>query len=257
MITLTTDFGLKDSYVAEMKGVILSINPEAKLIDISHGVEKFDVRMGAFILASAAPYFSKGTIHLAVVDPGVGTVRRAVLVQTKQAFFVGPDNGLLMIAAKSQGIEHVYELANFNFRLPGVSTTFHGRDIFAPAAAYLDSGVKPKEFGPEITDLLTPKFAAVTRKNSSLCGEVLHVDDFGNIVTNIAGKELSKVKTIKVNLADCQFETTLTNTYGEAKEKSPIAVVGSHGFLEIALNKGSVVEKFKVQSGDAVTLTFS
>ena len=164
MITLTSDFGLKDPYVAEMKGVILTINPNATIIDITHDVEKFDIRMGAFMLASAAPYFSKGTVHLAVVDPGVGTERRAILVQTKQGFFVGPDNGVLMLAAKNQGIEHTYELSNPKFMLPKVSATFHGRDIFAPAAAYLDIGVKPAEFGPEITDAVMPEFTRVKRE---------------------------------------------------------------------------------------------
>ena len=164
MITLTSDFGLKDPYVAEMKGVILTINPNATIIDITHDVEKFDIRMGAFMLASAAPYFPKGTVHLAVVDPGVGTERRAILVQTKQGFFVGPDNGVLMLAAKNQGIEHIYELSNPKFMLPKVSATFHGRDIFAPAAAYLDIGVKPAEFGPEITDAVMPEFVHVKRR---------------------------------------------------------------------------------------------
>ena len=118
MITLTSDFGLKDPYVAEMKGVILSINPNASIVDITHGVEKFNIRMGAFMLASAAPYFPKGTVHLAVVDPGVGTERRAILVQTKQGFFVGPDNGILMIAAQNSGIEHTHELTNPKFMVP-------------------------------------------------------------------------------------------------------------------------------------------
>ena len=163
-------------------------------MDVSHGVDKFNVRMGAFMLASAAPYFPKGTIHLAVVDPGVGTERRAILVQTKQGFFVGPDNGVLMLAAQAQGIEHVYELANPKFMLRRVSCTFHGRDIFAPAAAYLDKGVDPKEFGPEITDAVAPKFAAVERKDSSLFGEVLHVDGFGNVITNIAQNEVSTLR---------------------------------------------------------------
>ena len=120
--------------------------------------------MGAFMLASAAPYFPKGTVHLAVVDPGVGTERHAILVQTKQGFFVGPDNGVLMLAAKNQGIEHTYELSNPKFMLPKVSATFHGRDIFAPAAAYLDIGVKPAEFGPEIADVVMPEFARVKRE---------------------------------------------------------------------------------------------
>jgi S-adenosylmethionine hydrolase len=257
MITLTTDFGLEDPYVAEMKGIILSINADAKLIDVSHGVEKFDVRMGAFTLASAAPYFPKGTVHLVVVDPGVGTGRRAVLVHTKQAFFVGPDNGLLMLAAKSQSIQHIYELVNPMYRLPKISSTFHGRDIFAPAAAYLDKGVKPSEFGPEITDPITPKFAAMTRKNNSLRGEVLHIDRFGNVVTNIAEKEINNVKTIKLKLPDCPLEAIFAKTYGEVKPEDPVALIGSHGFLEIAINKGSAAKMFNVHLGDAVTITFS
>ena len=166
MITLTSDFGLKDPYVAEMKGVILTINPKATLIDITHEVEKFNVRMAAFMLASAAPYFPKGTVHLAVVDPGVGTQRRAIIVQTKKGFFVGPDNGVLILAAQNQGIEHVYELANPKFMLPKVSSTFHGRDIFAPAAAHLDIGVQPSDFGPEIKDPVKPEFA--NQKNRGL-----------------------------------------------------------------------------------------
>ena len=142
MITLTSDFGLKDPYVAEMKGAILTINPKATTIDVTHDVEKFNIREGAFMLASAAPYFPKGTVHLVVVDPGVGTERRAILIETKLGFFVGPDNGVLVLAAKNQGIKHIYQLTNPKFTLPNISGTFHGRDIFAPAAAHLDRGVK-------------------------------------------------------------------------------------------------------------------
>ncbi|HSV49360.1 MAG TPA: SAM-dependent chlorinase/fluorinase, partial [Candidatus Acidoferrales bacterium] len=168
MITLTTDFGLKDPYVAEMKGVILTINPKAGIVDISHLVDKYSVRMGAFILASAAPYFPKGTVHVAVVDPGVGTERRAILIETKQAYFVGPDNGVLMLAAQAQGIKHIYELSNPKFMLSMVSSTFHGRDIFAPASTHLDKGIKPQEFGAEITNPVTPKFVNVEHKNGFL-----------------------------------------------------------------------------------------
>jgi S-adenosylmethionine hydrolase len=182
MITLTTDFGLKDPYVAEMKGAILTINPKATIVDLSHGVNKFDVRVGAFMLASATPYFPEGTVHLAVIDPGVGTERRAIVVQTKRSFFVGPDNGVLMLAAKKEGVKQIHQLTNPKFMLPQVSSTFHGRDIFAPAAAYLDQGVQAKEFGPEITDVVTPKFAAVEHRGDVLVGEVLDVDDFGNVI---------------------------------------------------------------------------
>jgi S-adenosylmethionine hydrolase len=255
MITLTSDFGLKDPYVAEMKGAILTINPNANIIDITHGVEKFNIRMGAFMLASAVPYFPKGTVHLAVVDPGVGTERRAILVQTKQGFFVGPDNGILILAAQNQGIEHMYQLDNPKFMLPKVSSTFHGRDVFAPAAAHLDKGLKPSEFGPEINDATTPEFASVKRRNGSLIGEVLHVDGFGNLITNINQNEMAQAKTVNVKLQNLSLNLTFGKTYAHAKPQQPIALIGSHGFLEIALNQDSAAEKFHAKAGDKIEVT--
>src|SRR4030066_406520 len=129
MITLTTDFGLKDSYTAEMKAVILGICPHAVIVDITNEIAKFNVRMGAYVLASATPYFPKGTIHVVVVDPGVGTRRRSLLIQTKQGFFVGPDNGVLLLAAEKQGVTSIHEITNTKLMLPHVSNTFHGRDV--------------------------------------------------------------------------------------------------------------------------------
>jgi S-adenosyl-L-methionine hydrolase (adenosine-forming) len=255
MITLTSDFGLTDHYVAEMKGVILTINPHANIIDLTHGVEKFSIRIGAFMLASAAPYFPKGTVHLAVVDPDVGTERRAVLIQTKQGFFVGPDNGILMLAAQNQGIEHIYDLSNHKFMLPKVSSTFHGRDIFAPAAAHLDMGVEPSEFGPEITDAVTPEYASVKRRNNVLIGEVLHIDGFGNVITNIKQAQILQAKAAHVKLGDSSLDLAFGKTYAQAKPQEPIALIGSHGFVEIALNQASVAEKFQLKSGDKVEIT--
>jgi S-adenosyl-L-methionine hydrolase (adenosine-forming) len=252
MITLTSDFGYEDPYAAEMKGVILTINPNANIIDITHGVEKFNIRIGAFMLASAVPYFLKGTVHLAVVDPGVGTERRAILVQTKQGFFVGPDNGILILAAQIQGIEHTYELTNPKFMLSKVSCTFHGRDVFAPAAAHLDRGVKPSEFGPEIRDPVVPEFASVKRKNDSLIGEVLHVDGFGNLITNISPREIAQSKRVNVKLQNLSQNLTFVKTYALAKPQQPLALIGSHGFLEIALNQGSAAEKFHAMAGDKI-----
>jgi S-adenosyl-L-methionine hydrolase (adenosine-forming) len=252
MITLTSDFGYEDPYVAEMKGVILTINPNANIIDITHGVEKFNIRMGAFMLASAEPYFLRGTVHLAVVDPGVGTERRAILVQTKQGFFVGPDNGILILAAQCQGIEHTYELTNPKFMLSKVSCTFHGRDIFAPAAAHLDIGVKPSEFGPEIRDPVVPEFASVKRKNGSLIGEVLHVDGFGNLITNISSREIAQSQRVNVKLQNLSQNLTFVKTYALAKPQQPLALIGSHGFLEIALNHGSAAAKFHSVAGDKI-----
>lgn len=252
MITLTSDFGLSDPYVAQMKAVILTIMPSATLVDITHDIDQFNIRMGAFMLASAAPYFPKGTVHLAVVDPGVGTARRAIMVQTREAFFVGPDNGLLMLAAINQGIEHVYELSNTKFMLPKVSDTFHGRDIFAPASAYLATGIAPSEFGAEVTNPIKPSFTKIKKDHCALIGEVLHIDRFGNVITNISGTEADRAKTAKVKLPKTSLNTVLSQTYAEVKPKEAIVLVGSHGFLEIALNQGSAAEAFGVNTGDTV-----
>lgn len=252
MITFTSDFGLKDTYVAEMKGVILTLNPKATLIDITHSIEKFNIRMGAFMLSSAAPYFPVGTVHLAVVDPGVGTERRSVLVQTKRAFFVGPDNGVLLLAARNQGIQHIYKLSNPKFMMSNVSNTFQGRDIFAPAAAHLDLGVEPSAFGPEITDSVTLDFSKVIKEKGLLLGEILHVDDFGNIITNITQNEIAQTKIVNLKLQNQPLNLAFGKTYAQAKPREPIALIGSHGFLEIALNQGSAAKKFQVKAGDKI-----
>jgi S-adenosylmethionine hydrolase len=256
--TLTTDFGLQDPYAAEMKAAILNICSNAVIVDITHEITKFNIRMGAYVLASAVPYFSEGSVHVAVVDPGVGTQRRPIVIQTKQGFLVGPDNGLLVLVAEKQTIIRVHELANPRFMLPKVSNTFHGRDIFAPAAAHLLNGAKPAEFGPEIREAAKPAFANVSRRNSVLVGEVLHVDGFGNIITNINEKELehSSVKgAVSVELAGYKLKLKFCKAYGETKPREPLALIGSHGFLEIALNQGNAAAKFKTKAGDQVTMT--
>jgi hypothetical protein len=259
---LLSDFGLKDPYVPEMKAVILTICPDAQIIDISHSIEKFNVRMGAFVLASVAPYSPAGTVHVAVVDPGVGTERRALLVQTKRAFYIGPDNGLLMLAAQKGGIIHTYAITNSEFMLPTVSSTFHGRDVFAPAAAHLLSGVSPKQFGPEISDFEVPRFAKPTRQTGRLVGEVLHVDDFGNIITNISEEDLSKArmktgKTLAVDMKNEHLKVNLCRTYGDAAPKSVLMLVDSHGFLELAVNQGNASRRFRVNAGDTVHVSLT
>ena len=256
MITLMSDFGLKDPYVAEMKGVILNINPKATLIDITHDVEKFNLRMAALTLASAAPYFPNGTVHLAVVDPGVGNQRRAILIQTKKSFFVGPDNGILILAAQKQGIKHTYQLINPKLMLPKISFTFHGRDIFAPAAAYLAKGLQPGEFGPEIEDPVEPEFAKVKQKNGSLIAEVMHIDGFGNIITNINEKDIGnhQTKIVNVELPNISLKLAFAKTYAQAKLQEAIVLIGSHSFLEIALNQGNAAEKLHAKAGDKIVV---
>ncbi len=258
MITLTTDFGLKDPYVAEMKAIIFDLCPNAVIVDITHEIAKFNIRMGAYMLATAVPYFPEGSIHVGVVDPGVGTLRRPIVIQTRQGFFIGPDNGLLVLAAEKQGITRIHELTNPRFMLPKVSHTFHGRDVFAPVAAHLMNGVQPQEFGPEILKVVQPEFAKVTKRNGLLIGEVLHVDGFGNVITNINEKEVAQghVKgEVNVELAGCKLKLKLRRAYGEAEPREPLALIGSHGFLEISINQGNAAKRFKTKAGDRVTIS--
>ncbi|MEM2970844.1 MAG: SAM-dependent chlorinase/fluorinase [Candidatus Bathyarchaeia archaeon] len=257
IITLTTDFGLKDPYVAEIKAVILGISPNTTIVDITHNVEKFNVRMGAYILACASQYFPKGTIHVAVVDPNVGTERRAVLVQTEHAFYIGPDNGVLALTLKNQKIKHVYEIKNKQFMMPKISNTFHGRDVFAPVAAHLANGTPSEKFGPEIGEIVTPRFARVVRRRDVLVGEVLHVDDFGNVITNFGEKELKRVDVkdaVEVELRNARLRLRFCRFYAEVEPQKPLALIGSHNFLEIAVNQGDAAENFKIKAGDKVKL---
>ena len=169
------------------------------------------------------------------MDPGVGTERRAIVVQTQQAFFVGPDNGLLMLAAQ-QGIKHIYELSNSKIRLPKVSSTFHGRDIFAPAATYIDNGISVAEFGSEISQPLAPKFVSIQNINGIITGQILYVDSFGNAITNIPSGSIQS-QTVKVGLPKGVLTLLLRETCAQVNPKKAVALVGSHGFLELALNK--------------------
>lgn len=251
LITLTSDFSLVDSYVAQMKGVILSINPSTIIVDITHEIEKFNIQTGAFMLASAASCFPKGTIHVAVVDPGVGTKRRAIMIQTKQGYFVGPDNGVLILAAERQGITSIHELTNPKYMLPEISGTFHGRDVFAPAAAYLEKGVKPARFGPKVEEPVRPQFVQVKHEKGSLICRVLHVDTFGNIITNLKKADIPS-ETLNIELQDTSLRLRLKKTYGETKPKDTMALIGSHGFLEIAVNRGNAAKKYQAKMGTEV-----
>lgn len=255
IITLTTDFGLKDPYVAEMKAVILNIKPDVRIVDLTHEIEKFNVKMGGYVLASAAPYFPKDTIHVVVVDPGVGTKRKPIIIKTKKAYYIGPDNGILILAARKQGITSIYEISNRKLMLPRVSNTFHGRDIFAPAAAHLAKGVELSEFGPEIHEFTIPEFAKILRRKNKVVGEILHVDGFGNIITNFRGKELLKIgDVVCMELKDRQMKMKVCASYADVKPGEPLAIIGSHDFLEISINQGNASEEFSVKAGDRITI---
>ena len=257
IITLTTDLGLKDPYVAEMKAVILRICPNATIIDISHEIEKFNIRMGAYFLASASPYFPRNTIHVTVVDPGVGTKRRPLFIQTRQGFYVGPDNGVLALAAKTQGMKHIYEISNRKLMMPKISSTFHGRDILAPAAAHLANGTSPKKFGPEIDKIATPRFAKIIKEQDKLVGEVIHIDSFGNIITNFGQEELKSMNikdAVNVKLKNIKIKLKFCKSYAEVEPQNPLAIIGSHNFLEFSVNQGNAAQTFKIKMGEKITL---
>ncbi len=256
IFTLTTDFGLKDVYASEIKATILSFYSTAQIVDITHQVKKFDVRSGAYMLASAAPYFPKGTIHIAVVDPDVGSQRRPLIIHTKWGFFVGPDNGLMILAAENQGIKEVREITSRHLMLPYVSETFHGRDIFAPAAAHLANGVDLEEFGPKVTDLIRPTFTKLIKEKGRIEGEILHVDDFGNIITNIKYDEFNCLgkDLLQIELAQHKLQLKLSKTYTTGKAQQLLLLIGSHGYMEIAINQGNAANKLQVKPGDKIYL---
>lgn len=255
IISLLSDFDTKDPYVAEMKAVILSISPQTRIIDLTHSITKFDIRMGAYVLASAAPYFPSGTVHVAVVDPSVGTRRRPIIVETKRSLYVGPDNGLLMLAANKEHIKNVYTIDNPNYMLPQVSNTFHGRDIFAPAAAHLTQGNKPSTFGEAIHDYVVPEFTKPATRDGELWGKILHVDDFGNVISNIAAEDLKKMgfregDCLVVMLGNKTLSVKFCSAYGEVSAGAPLALIGGGNFLEVAVNMGNASEVFGAKAGE-------
>ena len=259
VITLLTDFGLKDSYVAEMKAVILSICPKASIVDISHDVEPYNIRMAAYLLARSVKFFPKGTVHVAVVDPTVGSSRRPIIVEAKNAFLVGPDNGVLMFAAEKLGLKSVYKIENKDFMLPNISKTFHGRDIFSPIAAYLSLGMSPSSLGEKIQDFIVLKLFKVNIADDEVRGSIVHIDSFGNIITCIEKEHLDNIgigygDTLDVVLGDNTMRIKLLPAYGYVKPGEFLAVINSEGFFEIAANMSNAALKLGVKVGDPVII---
>jgi S-adenosyl-L-methionine hydrolase (adenosine-forming) len=253
IITLTTDFGTKDWFVGSMKGVILSIQPEAAVTDITHDVSTGDIRGGAFALAASYPFFPRGTIHLAVVDPGVGSDRPAIVVQTADYLFIGPDNGVLSWALRQEQIKAIRKLENERFFLRSVSHTFHGRDIFAPVAAHLSKGVPMEKLGPAQPQLVTFPWPKPQRTRREVTGEVLYIDRFGNAITNIRSEFLDGFdrESCRVMLRR-KAVARLKRYYEQVPPGQAACVSSSSGFLEIAVNGGSAAQRFKLKVGDPV-----
>jgi S-adenosylmethionine hydrolase len=256
IITLTTDFGTADHYTGAMKGVILGICPTAQIVDITHQVRPFEISDGAFTIAQASPYFPKKTIHVVVVDPGVGSSRRPLVAEVAGQYFIAPDNGVLSMifgGAKPQ----VRHLTNHRYFLDPVSRTFHGRDVFAPVAAHLAKGIPPSRFGPKIQDHLHLNFAAPVRSGKrAWAGAILKVDRFGNLITNLHVHELTGVNTRPFELkVGSQVIKRLALTFTECEPGELFVVIGSSGYLEVATNQGSAMSLLGCDAGSPVELT--
>lgn len=251
VITILSDFGLADGYTAAMKGVILGLAPAAVLVDVTHLVARHDVIGGAYVLATSAPYFPRGTVHLVVVDPGVGSSRAAVAVRTPSAWFVGPDNGVL-VRAVGERVEEVVEIHEVPGRGGPQSATFHGRDLFAPAAAHLCLGRPMGALGPERSGLEPLPVPGLTRDDEGLAGEIIHIDHFGNAVSNIPSGDLPSDRGgLVVEVAGAVI-SGVARTYSDVEPGTVCALVGSDELLEVAVTEGSAAERLGLTRGDAV-----
>ncbi len=255
VITLTTDFGSRDWFVGAMKGVIASVDPNAKVVDITHDLAPGDIRRGAFVLAAGYYCFPRGTVHVAVIDPGVGSARPAIAVETNNYHFVGPDNGLLSWALRNETIHRVCRLENSRYwRLP-VSQTFHGRDIFAPVAAHLSLGVPIQSLGPAGDDFIRLPWPAPTADLREIRGEVMCVDHFGNAISNISASNLPVNSMVDARIAvrgHAAFR--LAACYQAVKAGRPLGIIGSSGFLEIAVNAGHAAKRLRLKPGSSIVV---
>jgi S-adenosylmethionine hydrolase len=252
LVTLSTDFGAASPYVAAMKGVLLGVNRDARLLDLSHSLPPQNIRHAAYFLAQAVPYFPDNTLHVCVVDPGVGSERAILYAEAGSQRLLAPDNGCLTEVLKVLGgPTQIRRLTEQKFWRKSISSTFHGRDIFAPAAGHLSHGLNPAELGPEVTDMVQLELPQPRRGESWLEGEVAFVDDFGNLISNVP-----------VEMLPSKFEVTVgdqnirhyVRSYAEAKPGELIALISSDGHLEIALVNGNAAHKLRADSGTAVTV---
>ena len=243
VITLLTDFGTADYFVGAVKGAILSVNPNIIIVDITHEIPAQNIEAGAFLLLSAYKIFPPRTIHVAVVDPGVGSSRRPIIVATNDQFFVGPDNGLFTYIYDREPSHRTFHVTASEYFRPNPSSTFHGRDIFAPVAGALSTGIQPEHFGPEITDTVRlPSLETPLR--------IIHIDHFGNCVTNIT-REVFDGQSLSIN---GRTISAFRNFYGEADPEEVFMIWGSAGFLEISVNGGSAAQILGAKHGDAISL---
>lgn len=257
ILTLLSDFGITDVYVAVMKGTIAHINPALTVIDLTHHVPPQDIATARFHLMNAYPYFPVGTVHVAVVDPGVGSQRRAIAIQLESGFLVAPDNGLVSGILSQQVAIAAVELTNSAYwRTSSPSTTFHGRDIFAPVGAHLASGVLLQELGPEIdlSTIVKLPIPDLIRTGSTVQGVIQAIDHFGNVITNIPGVEVAR-KSWSVRIENATYPGK--TTYSESDSGEILALVGSHGWVEVAANRANAQTQLNLKWGSAVSVVIN
>jgi len=256
LVTLTTDFSLTDSYVGTMKGVILRIFPEARLVDITHQVTPQDVLEASLVLEGGYRFFPAGTVHLVVVDPSVGGMRRPILIAGREHYFVGPDNGTFTRVLDSDPDALVVEIQERRFLLPNISDTFHGRDIFAPVAAFLARGIAPEEFGPAVRDARRLQVPVPRIWGDQIRGEVIHIDSFGNIISNISREQFQRAvgdRGFRV-LINGKIIDRIHRTYEEQEQGRTLALFGSSDLLEIAVAEGRAERRIGAGKGDTILI---
>ncbi len=262
LITLITDFGTQDHYVGAMKGVMLGINPELKIVDICHEVQSYSILDAAYTLEAAYAYFPAGAIHLIVVDPGVGSSRRPILAQCGGYYFIAPDNGVLSPIFMQEKNPTVIELTSSEHFLPDISATFHGRDIFAPVAAWLSTGVAPEQFGKVIHDYMVLDIpTAKIIEPRVISGQIIRVDKFGNLISNITARLFEQAQSkwgrkFSLQLRDAKISRLIT-CYAEGKDNEACAIIGESGRLEIVVKEQRADELLGVSGGQELWLIFA
>jgi S-adenosylmethionine hydrolase len=260
IITLLTDFGTDNEYVGLMKGVILSINPSVAIVDITHRIDNQDIVQAAFTIHSSYRFFPDGTVHLIVVDPGVGTERAIIAAEMHRQFFIAPDNGVLTLTVAAATDLSIVRVTNSRYFLSSVSRTFHGRDKIAPVGAHISKGVQFEELGPaiDVADVVCLEgLQARMSENGELIGGIVAIDRFGNLITNIDSTRLAQAqrtapaKPIQVKIG-CDFINGLSETYASVAANTPLALIGSRGYLEIAVNRGDARRYFNAKKNDPV-----
>lgn len=263
IITLTTDFGYNDPFAGVMKAVILKINPDANIIDLTHGIKPHDIRDAAFTIGMNYEYFPAHTIHIVVVDPGVGSNRRPIIVMTDRHFFIGPDNGVFSyIYTMNHETLQVLNITAEHYFLSSESATFQGRDVFAPTAAYISRGINILNFGDVITDYQTIKLPSTEIiGEKSLRGEVIHIDRFGNAITNIRSSDIDMIYSSNpkgnIDVSLNNMKIPLKNYYAEVKDKGLYSLVNSSGYLEIFVYRGNAALENKISAGDTVEIALA